>query len=47
MEQARNAEWVDITIKKVHTLLEMEDNDDRKLYLITQVWTLDSLKNKE
>ncbi|GJX05615.1 hypothetical protein Tco_0191531 [Tanacetum coccineum] len=29
-ESARNGEWTKITIKKVHTLLEMEDNDDRK-----------------
>ncbi|GJT82359.1 hypothetical protein Tco_1056701 [Tanacetum coccineum] len=30
---ARNGEWVKISIRKVHTLLEMEDNDDRKNYL--------------
>ncbi|GKD06631.1 retrovirus-related pol polyprotein from transposon TNT 1-94 [Tanacetum coccineum] len=29
-EVARNGEWVKISIRKVHTLLEMEDNDDRK-----------------
>ncbi|GJX95424.1 retrovirus-related pol polyprotein from transposon TNT 1-94 [Tanacetum coccineum] len=32
-ESARNGEWIKISIKKVHTLLEMEDNDDRKSYL--------------
>nr|GEW16160.1 hypothetical protein [Tanacetum cinerariifolium] len=29
-EGAKNGEWVKISIRKVHTLLEMEDNDDRK-----------------
>ncbi|GJT26857.1 retrovirus-related pol polyprotein from transposon TNT 1-94 [Tanacetum coccineum] len=32
-EGARNDEWIKISIRKVHTLLEMEDNDDRKTYL--------------
>ncbi|GJZ96010.1 retrovirus-related pol polyprotein from transposon TNT 1-94 [Tanacetum coccineum] len=32
-EGARNGEWVKISMRKVHTLLEMEDNDDRKIYL--------------
>nr|GEW91885.1 hypothetical protein [Tanacetum cinerariifolium] len=32
-ESARNGKWTKITIKKVHTLLEMEDNDDRKSFL--------------
>ncbi|GJZ44996.1 hypothetical protein Tco_0592592 [Tanacetum coccineum] len=32
-EGARNGEWVNISMRKVHTLLEMEDNDDRKTYL--------------
>ncbi|GKD21284.1 hypothetical protein Tco_1222987 [Tanacetum coccineum] len=32
-EGARNGEWVKISMRKVHTLLEMEDNDDRKPYL--------------
>ncbi|GJV95813.1 retrovirus-related pol polyprotein from transposon TNT 1-94 [Tanacetum coccineum] len=32
-EGARNGEWVKIYMRKVHTLLEMEDNDDRKTYL--------------
>ncbi|GJW21409.1 retrovirus-related pol polyprotein from transposon TNT 1-94 [Tanacetum coccineum] len=32
-ESVRNGEWTKITIKKVHTLLEMEDNDDRKSFL--------------
>ena len=27
---ARSGQWVDITMKKVHRLLSMEDNDDRK-----------------
>ncbi|GJV39009.1 retrovirus-related pol polyprotein from transposon TNT 1-94 [Tanacetum coccineum] len=32
-ESASNSEWVKISIQKVHTLLEMEDNDDRKSFL--------------
>nr|GFC09054.1 hypothetical protein [Tanacetum cinerariifolium] len=32
-EGARNGDWVKISIRKVHTLLEMEDNDDRKVCL--------------
>ncbi|GKA70233.1 retrovirus-related pol polyprotein from transposon TNT 1-94 [Tanacetum coccineum] len=32
-EGVRNGEWVKISMRKVHTLLEMEDNDDRKTYL--------------
>ncbi|GJW49830.1 retrovirus-related pol polyprotein from transposon TNT 1-94 [Tanacetum coccineum] len=32
-ESASNGEWVKIFIQKVHTLLEMEDNDDRKSFL--------------
>nr|GEV28349.1 hypothetical protein [Tanacetum cinerariifolium] len=32
-EGARNGEWVKIYMRKVRTLLEMEDNDDRKVYL--------------
>ncbi|GJY70088.1 hypothetical protein Tco_0473070 [Tanacetum coccineum] len=32
-ESAKNGEWVKISMKKVHTLLEMEDNDDRKYFL--------------
>ncbi|GJS18171.1 hypothetical protein Tco_0412643 [Tanacetum coccineum] len=32
-ESANNGEWVKISIQKVHTLLEMEDNDDRKSFL--------------
>ncbi|GKC64284.1 retrovirus-related pol polyprotein from transposon TNT 1-94 [Tanacetum coccineum] len=28
-KSANNGEWVKISIQKVHTLLEMEDNDDR------------------
>ncbi|GKD18954.1 hypothetical protein Tco_1208112 [Tanacetum coccineum] len=32
-EGARNSEWVKISMIKVHTLLEIEDNDDRKTYL--------------
>ncbi|GJY87433.1 retrovirus-related pol polyprotein from transposon TNT 1-94 [Tanacetum coccineum] len=32
-EGAKNEEWVKISMSKVHTLLEMEDNDDRKNYL--------------
>ncbi|GJW78223.1 hypothetical protein Tco_0139905 [Tanacetum coccineum] len=33
IESANNGEWVKISIQKVHTLLEMEDNDDRKSFL--------------
>ncbi|GJV75297.1 retrovirus-related pol polyprotein from transposon TNT 1-94 [Tanacetum coccineum] len=32
-EGAKNSEWVNISMRKVHTLLEMEDNDDRKVCL--------------
>ncbi|GJU21612.1 retrovirus-related pol polyprotein from transposon TNT 1-94 [Tanacetum coccineum] len=32
-ESANNGEWVKIYIQKVHTLLEMEDNDARKSFL--------------
>nr|GEV67827.1 reverse transcriptase domain-containing protein [Tanacetum cinerariifolium] len=32
-EGARNGKWVKISKRKVHTLLEMEDNNDRKVYL--------------
>ncbi|GKA06276.1 hypothetical protein Tco_0685500, partial [Tanacetum coccineum] len=32
-EGVRNDEWVKISMIKVHTLLEMEDNDDKKNYL--------------
>ncbi|GJW44045.1 hypothetical protein Tco_0072844 [Tanacetum coccineum] len=32
-ESAKNGEWIKISMKKVHTLLEMEDNDDKKSFL--------------
>nr|GEY11836.1 retrovirus-related Pol polyprotein from transposon TNT 1-94 [Tanacetum cinerariifolium] len=32
-ESSRNDEWFKISMKKVNTLLEMEDNDDRKSFL--------------
>ncbi|GKB34131.1 hypothetical protein Tco_0879073 [Tanacetum coccineum] len=32
-ESAKNSEWIKISMKKVHTPLEMEDNDDRISYL--------------
>ncbi|GJX73755.1 hypothetical protein Tco_0312350 [Tanacetum coccineum] len=32
-ESARNGEWVKISMTKVHTLLDMEDNDERKSFL--------------
>ncbi|GKA60242.1 retrovirus-related pol polyprotein from transposon TNT 1-94 [Tanacetum coccineum] len=32
-ESAINGEWIKISMKKLHTLLEMEDNDDRKSFL--------------
>ncbi|GJV27878.1 hypothetical protein Tco_1384326 [Tanacetum coccineum] len=32
-EGVRNDKWVNISMRKVHTLLEMEDNDNRKNYL--------------
>ncbi|GKE31312.1 hypothetical protein Tco_1450634, partial [Tanacetum coccineum] len=32
-EVTRNGEWVKIFMRKVHTLLEMKDNDDKKTYL--------------
>nr|GEV43272.1 retrovirus-related Pol polyprotein from transposon TNT 1-94 [Tanacetum cinerariifolium] len=33
-EGARNGEWEKISMRKVHTLLEMEDIDDRKVCLV-------------
>ncbi|GJZ15302.1 hypothetical protein Tco_0550979, partial [Tanacetum coccineum] len=32
-ESTRNGDWTKICIKKVHTLLQMEDSDDRKSFL--------------
>ncbi|GJT36554.1 hypothetical protein Tco_0926973 [Tanacetum coccineum] len=32
-ESARNGDWTKISMKKVHTLLRIEDNDDRKSFL--------------
>ncbi|GJV95364.1 hypothetical protein Tco_1546941 [Tanacetum coccineum] len=32
-ESARNGEWVKISMRKVHTLLEMEDNDERSFFI--------------
>ncbi|GJT02642.1 hypothetical protein Tco_0823811, partial [Tanacetum coccineum] len=32
-ESANNGEWVKISIQKIHTLLEMKDNDDIKSFL--------------
>ncbi|GKF59173.1 hypothetical protein Tco_0175959, partial [Tanacetum coccineum] len=32
-ESVRNGEWIKIFMKKIHTLLEMEDNDDSKSFL--------------
>ncbi|GKB11232.1 hypothetical protein Tco_0845155 [Tanacetum coccineum] len=32
-ESVRNDEWVKISMRKVHTLFEMEDNDERKYFL--------------
>nr|GEU95947.1 hypothetical protein [Tanacetum cinerariifolium] len=32
-ESAKNSEWIKISMKKVRTLLEMEDNDDSKSFL--------------
>ncbi|GKE03526.1 hypothetical protein Tco_1395544, partial [Tanacetum coccineum] len=32
-ESARNGEWVKIIMKKVHTLLDMKDNDERKYFI--------------
>ncbi|GJT72759.1 zinc finger, CCHC-type containing protein [Tanacetum coccineum] len=32
-EGTRNGEWIKTSMRNVHTLLEMEDNDDRKNYL--------------
>ncbi|GKD00047.1 hypothetical protein Tco_1170321 [Tanacetum coccineum] len=32
-ESAKNGEWIKISMKKVYTLLEMEDNGDRKSFL--------------
>ncbi|GKA13274.1 hypothetical protein Tco_0692920 [Tanacetum coccineum] len=32
-ESVRNGEWVMISLRKVHTLLEIDDNDERKSFL--------------
>ncbi|GJV56911.1 hypothetical protein Tco_1457916 [Tanacetum coccineum] len=32
-DEARNGEWVQISMSQVHTLLKLEDNDDRKSLL--------------
>nr|GEV44076.1 retrovirus-related Pol polyprotein from transposon TNT 1-94 [Tanacetum cinerariifolium] len=32
-ESAKNDDWTKISMKKVHTLLQIEDNDDRKSFL--------------
>nr|GEV12871.1 hypothetical protein [Tanacetum cinerariifolium] len=32
-KSAKNGKWVKITTKKVHTLLDMEDNDERKSFI--------------
>ncbi|GJT90337.1 hypothetical protein Tco_1079182 [Tanacetum coccineum] len=32
-ESAKNSEWVKISMRKVHTLFEMEDNDERKTFI--------------
>nr|GEV52137.1 hypothetical protein [Tanacetum cinerariifolium] len=32
-ESAKKGEWIKISMKKVHTLFEIEDNDDRKSFL--------------
>ncbi|GKA58025.1 retrovirus-related pol polyprotein from transposon TNT 1-94 [Tanacetum coccineum] len=32
-KSAKNGEWVKISMKKVHTLLDMEDNDERKSFI--------------
>ncbi|GJZ76496.1 retrovirus-related pol polyprotein from transposon TNT 1-94 [Tanacetum coccineum] len=32
-EGAKHCEWVKISMRKLHTLLKIEDNDDRKVYL--------------
>nr|GEX78646.1 retrovirus-related Pol polyprotein from transposon TNT 1-94 [Tanacetum cinerariifolium] len=38
-KSARNGEWVKITMKKVHTLLDMEANDKRKYFI--NYWYID------
>ncbi|GKB96958.1 hypothetical protein Tco_0983095, partial [Tanacetum coccineum] len=32
-KSVRNGEWVKISMRKVHTLLDMEDNDERKSFI--------------
>ncbi|GKE35873.1 retrovirus-related pol polyprotein from transposon TNT 1-94 [Tanacetum coccineum] len=32
-ESVKNGDWTKISMKKIHTLLKMEDNDDRKSFL--------------
>ncbi|GJV41706.1 retrovirus-related pol polyprotein from transposon TNT 1-94 [Tanacetum coccineum] len=44
-EGARNGKWVKISMRKVHTLVEMEDNDDRKTYLDYLILLAESQRN--
>nr|GEZ05460.1 hypothetical protein [Tanacetum cinerariifolium] len=43
-EGARNGKWVKISMRKVHTLLEMKDNDDRKPIWIIYLLVLKQAK---
>nr|GFA27371.1 hypothetical protein [Tanacetum cinerariifolium]GFA30096.1 hypothetical protein [Tanacetum cinerariifolium] len=45
-EGTRNGERVKISMRKAHTLLEMEDNDDRKTYLDYLCIDLNYVKEK-
>nr|GEU75528.1 hypothetical protein [Tanacetum cinerariifolium] len=33
IKSARNSEWIKISMKKIHTLLEIKDKDDRKTFI--------------
>nr|GEW25883.1 hypothetical protein [Tanacetum cinerariifolium] len=44
-EVARNGEWVKISMRKVHTLLEIEDNYDRTTYLDYLILPTESQRN--
>nr|GEV37930.1 uncharacterized mitochondrial protein AtMg00810-like [Tanacetum cinerariifolium] len=44
-ESAKNGEWVKIFMRNVHTLLEIDDNDDRKVYLDYWILLAESQRN--
>ncbi|GKF46949.1 hypothetical protein Tco_0136751, partial [Tanacetum coccineum] len=45
-ESAKNGEWVNISIRKVHILLDMKDNDERKYFLYYLCIDLNCVKDQ-